>query len=258
MNIETITQDFRRKVGAQVRLEPQGLQRFRVFTPFRFDDGDHLSVVLKQEGGRWLLSDEGHTFMHLTYDLDEADLHSGTRQVVVANALSAFGIEDRDGELALTVPEDQYGDALFSFVQGVLKITDVLFLSRERVRSTFLDDFHEVLERRVPAAARQFAWHDPANDPEGKYVADCRLEGLRRPVFIYALPSDEKVTAATIALLQFERWRLPHHSIGIFEDQASIGRKVLAWFSDVCDKQFSSLAGNQDRVERYVEEAMEA
>ena len=258
MSIEAIEQEFCRKVGAQVRLQPEGLGRFRVFTPFLFDDGDHLSVVLKQEAGRWLLSDEGHTFMHLTYDLDEADLRGGGRQIIIANALSAFGIEDRDGELALAVPEDQFGDALFSFVQGVLKITDVSFLSRERVRSTFLEDFCEVLELKVPAASRQHGWHDPAKDPEGKYLADYRLEGQRQPVLVYALPNDERVSAATIALLQFERWGLRHHSIGIFEDQAKIGRKVLAWFSDVCDKQFSTLAGNQDRVERYIEEAMAA
>jgi len=63
-----------------MRLTQEGENRFRVFTPFMFEDGDHLAIVLKREQEHWMLSDEGHTYMHLTYDLDEKDLRTGTRQ----------------------------------------------------------------------------------------------------------------------------------------------------------------------------------
>ena len=141
MSIEAIEQDFHRKVSQKIRLSGEGIDRFRVLTPFLFDDGDHLAIVLKKEGARWMLSDEAHTYMHLTYDIEEKDLHRGTRQKIISNTLSTFGIEDQEGELVLEVPGERYGDALYSFVQGLLKITDVSFLSRERVRSTFMEDF---------------------------------------------------------------------------------------------------------------------
>lgn len=131
MSMETIARDFHEKVSAKVWLTAEGINRFRVFTPFLFEDGDHLSVVLKKEGTRWILSDEAHTYMHLTYDIDERDLHSGTRQKIVANALSTFRVEDRDGELTLAVPDERYGDALYSFVQALLKIASTANLSRE-------------------------------------------------------------------------------------------------------------------------------
>ena len=121
MATETIVQDFHDKVSRKVSLEAEGMGRFRVFTPFLFEDGDHLAIVLKKEGSQWLLTDEAHTYMHLTYDVDEKDLHSGTRQKIIANALSTFQIEDRNGELTLQVPDGRYGDALYSFVQGLLK-----------------------------------------------------------------------------------------------------------------------------------------
>ena len=132
MATETIVQDFHDKVSSKVRLEAEGMGRFRVFTPFLFEDGDHLAIVLKKEGSQWVLTDEAHTYMHLTYDVDERDLHTGTRQKIISNALSTFQIEDRDGELTLQVPDGRYGDALYSFVQGLLKISDVTYLSRER------------------------------------------------------------------------------------------------------------------------------
>ena len=77
-----------------------------------------------------MLSDEAHTYMHLTYDIDEKDLHSGTRQKIIANALSTFRVEDLDGELTLEVPDERYGDALYSFVQALLKIANTANLLR--------------------------------------------------------------------------------------------------------------------------------
>ena len=39
MSLELIERDFREKVGAKIRLMPEGIQRWRVLTPFQFEDG---------------------------------------------------------------------------------------------------------------------------------------------------------------------------------------------------------------------------
>lgn len=256
MSVDTIEQDFRKTVCEGLRLSAEGMERYRVFTPFLFEDGDHLAIVLKREQGRWVLSDEGHTYMHLTYDLDEKDLQRGTRQKIITTALSAFSVDDRHGELIIGIQDERYGDALFNFVQALLKITDITFLSRERVRSTFMEDFRAFMEEHVPADRRSFDWNDAKHDPEGKYIVDCRVNGMTRPLLVYALPGDDKVRDATIGLLQFERWGLSSRAVGIFEDQEEVNRKVLARFSDICEKQFSSLAANKDRITKYLAEAM--
>ena len=256
MSIDTIEQDFHAKVSAKVRLVSEGLNRYRVFTPFRFDDGDHLAIILKPDGDQWVLSDEAHTYMHLTYEMDERDLHRGARQTIISNALSIFGVQDRDGELVLGVPGERFGDALYSFVQALLKINDVTYLSREQVRSTFMDDFRSFLSQYVPEERRDFDWHDPLRDPQGIYAVDCRINGMPRPLLVHALPNDGRTSEATISLHQFEKWGMPFRSLAIFEDQESINRKVLARYSDVCDKQFSSLVSNRDRIARFLDEAI--
>ena len=256
MQFSTIEDDFRAKVSEKIALVSEGLNRYRVLTPFRFGDGDHLVVVLKRDGDRWILSDEAHTYMHLTYEMDERDLHRGTRQTVISNTLSVFEIEDREGELVLSLPDERYGDALYSFVQALLKVSDVSYLSREQVKSTFMDDFRASLTRWVPEERRVFEWRDADRDPQGIYEVDCRINGMARPLLVHALPNDGRTRDATISLLQFEKWGIPFRSLAIFEDQESINRKVLARFSDVCEKQYSNLHTNQDRIERYLNELM--
>ena len=256
MTIENIERDFRDKVCEKLKIASEGINRYRIFTPFLFEDGDHLSIILKRENGMWTLSDEGHTYMHLTYDLDEKDLQRGTRQKIINNALSVFSVQDREGELIISIIDDRYGDALYSFVQALLRITDITYLSRERVRSTFIEDFRAFMEETVPLNRREFDWHDSNHDPGGKYLIDCRINGMERPLFVQALSNDDKTRDATITLLQFEKWGIPFRSLAVFENQEDINRKVLARYSDVCEKQFSSLVVNRDRIKRFIEDSI--
>jgi len=253
MNLAELEREFKTKVCDEVTLVAEGLERYIVHQPFMFDDGDHFVVLLKRENGGWVFSDEGHTLMHIQYD--DMDLHQGTRAKLLNSALSAFSVESRDGELKVAVPDDRFGDALFSFLQALNKITDLDYLARERVRTTFMEDCKHVMETLIPENRRTFEYHDPVLDPDRNYMVDCRINGMPKPGFVFFIPNDLRCQNATIVCHQFERWGVAFRATGIFENQVEINRRAVAQFSDIAYKQIPSL-GSKDRITAYFKEVL--
>jgi hypothetical protein len=259
MNVGSIIEDFKKTVCEQIELAPQGEGRFLVKTPFRFEDGDHFIIALKREGDGWVLTDEENTIMHLSYWMDTDVLEEeGNRKEILDNSLSLFSVENRDGELVKPVTNGRFGDALFNFVQALSKVTDVSFLTRERVRSTFMEDLRAFVKSKVPPNRLEFDWRDERRDPTGKYTVDFRINHGKRPLFLYGLPSEDKMKDATISLLTFEKWGLKFQSLAVFEDQMSLPRKPLARFTDVIGKTLSSFEeDNKERLSDLLEEVLQ-
>ncbi len=251
MELSTIAESLKSAVCDAVTVTPTGRGRYVVHVPFTFPDGDHLVVLLKEQDGAFALSDEGHTYMHLSYEVP--DYERGNRRAIIDKVLNSYGVEDRDGELLLPVQDDRYGDALFSYVQALMRVQDVSFLTRERVRSTFLEDFRELLGERATehGYALDFDYAHPLHDPDHLYPIPARLDGSALPtgpVFLFPVSNDEQCSYATIALYRWEGWGERFRSIAVFRDQTQINRQVLARFSDVAGQQFSSLDTARQRL----------
>jgi hypothetical protein len=245
MDSQELLKDFRKKVCESVDLVQEGLDRFIVKTPFTFEDGDVLKVVVTQDGDGWYLSDEGHTFMHLSYD--EIDIEAKTRRRLLDQVLATYKVENRNGELRAVLREDQVGDSLFSFLQALTKISDLTYMTREHVRSLFFEEFRTYIGQVVPEEDIVFGYVDDLHDPKGDYPVDVMIRTDIRPLFIFAMRNDNNVRDATIKLLYFENQEVDFKGVGVFERQEDINRKVLAWFTNVCERQFSSLQGMKER-----------
>ena len=253
MSVKTIEKDFIDKVSAEIQLSVDGKDRFLVFTPFHFNDGDQLVIVLKKMADRWVLSDEAHTYMHLSYYMEEQRLHSGNCQKLILKALSMFQIEDFDGELIIDVSDGCYGEALYDFVQALLKIIDVTYLSRETVQSTFIDDFRAFLYQKVELTRMTFNWQHPTKDPNGIYKVDCRINGKIPPLFVFALNSDIKTQAAALTLHQFKAWGVDCQPVGVFEKENATTRDVFLRFNDICDTYFTDIIKNDEEIGQYLQ-----
>lgn len=255
MNAIEIEKNFQEKIRDEVHLLPEGLRRYIVDHPFTFDDGDHYVIILRNTiSGEWELSDEGHTIMHLSYEA--MDFNKGGYKEIIDNTVSAFGLTNHEGELTLLIPEMRFGDALFSFVQALIKISDVKYLERERIRSLFMEEFKGFLTEFVPESRRKFDYHHPQRDPSQIYPIDCRIEATHKPLFIFGITNDSKCQTATNIIYWWEKQSEPFNVMAIYENQEEVNNRIQARFSDVCGKQFSNLPTNRDRIISFLEESL--
>lgn len=115
-------ESFRQSACRDITLVPEGTDRYRVFSPFMFPDGDHVALVLKREDSGWVLSDEGHTMMHLSYRMEDQDPHSEKRKEIINDIYAEHGIEERKGEFICLVQDEQCGDDVVRMAEGLMKL----------------------------------------------------------------------------------------------------------------------------------------
>ncbi len=114
-----------------ISLVSEGTGRYRVFSPFMFPDGDHVVLILKREESGWVLSDEGHTMMHLSYRMKDQDPHSEKRKEIINSILAEHGIEERNGEFICPVQDEQCDDVVVRMAQGLMKLFSVEYFTEE-------------------------------------------------------------------------------------------------------------------------------
>lgn len=251
MNHELLVRELKESICKDIDVFPEGKSRFAVDTPFCFEDGDSFTIILKKIENQWYFTDEGHTLMHLSYEGADISLEKGNRKQYLYSILTTHYIENDNGELKCSVEDEHFGDALFTFIQGLAKITDLSFISRERITSLFREDLREYLKETFKEKCF-FDYKDPVRDPDGKYTVDCYVK-YEKPLFIFGLSSDSRCKDAIITCLTFKDWNASFNSIGIFEDSGKINNKVMARSIDAIEKQFSTLQSTKDGLPEYLE-----
>ena len=217
-------------------------------TPFTFPDGDQYPIYLTEtRTGGVVLSDQGHTLMHISYEHDVDAFLEGTRAALLEQVVREAGMRERAGVFSVEVAPEQLAEAVFQFGQALTKVYDLTFLSRAHVASTFYEDPKATLFSMIDAEDIE-ADYAPPDIPDGNsYRVDYRLWGRReRPVFLYGVPNRDKARLTTIMLLHFLLHKLSFESVIVFEDQQEIPRHDLARLTNVADTAVASLDAQDD------------
>lgn len=135
MKIEEVEHIIKSTISSEIKILPEGVDRYKIFSPFEFDDGDRIVIVLKKINNKYCFTDEGHTYMHLSYNNDISSFEKGNRAQIISSVLNSFNlIEDRGALIHYLGEANEWGNSLYNYIQALIKITDISFLSRERVK----------------------------------------------------------------------------------------------------------------------------
>jgi hypothetical protein len=248
---DEILEDFKKKVCDKITLKEKGKNRFMVVTPFKFEDGDTFKILLKKEDDNWYLTDEGHTLMHISYEGFEID--TDKRKELFSQAINRNFLEEDEGEIKSLIENKNFGNALYSFVQGLMKIIDLEYLSQEHVRTVFFEDLRKLLDKSIKRP-KKFEFFYEEIDKNGTYSIDCKIELPKRPIHIFGTNTDRRCREIAITTYFLEKHGVKSFSIVIHEDQEKISPKVRTQLTDAVGKQYTSLNSAKSELKKFVEE----
>ena len=251
LEVQRLEQVLRHRLAFAFSLEPLTGDRLALLTPFTFGDGDRFPIVIERNGSGWRLTDDGRSAAQLLR-VGPA-VSDDARSRLLDGVARQHDLKLSGWALTKSVEDPPTADDVLGFIHAVVQVAEANALSEAPAPSSFQDELYRFLRDRVRPSQLFFGWTDVANDPHGDFPIDAVLRpDDGDPLFCFGVADAEHAKDVVITLLTFEKWRVPFGSMVVFERQADMDRRSLALLTDLVDKQFASLRGNEERIVEYV------
>ena len=218
---------------------------FQLIIPITHEDGDMVDVYLQASPlgeGYLRICDFGLTLMRLSYTFDITTL---TRQKILDSILINNHVNIDDGNLYLDAPVSLLYENILQFVGCTQKVCNMRYWSREIVRSAFYDD----LEDYVTSEMKRFspvANHSPLTDYP--ISVDWSLIHNSRKFYVFGVRGNDKAKNVAIALLEFQKVKLPFISLVVHEDIEELGAKESLYLIKNADRQYPVLEDFREKA----------
>lgn len=114
---EAITNAMKAGICSSISFEIRGIDRFMIHTGFGFPDGDEIHIILKKRDEGWMLTDEGHTSMWVSYSVNLSE----NRMRMLERAVGSNGIEFENGVMRVGISDENAAECLMSMIQTILQ-----------------------------------------------------------------------------------------------------------------------------------------
>ncbi|HRW40771.1 MAG TPA: DUF1828 domain-containing protein, partial [Microthrixaceae bacterium] len=203
-------------------------------TPFTYDDGDNLPVVLEFHGGTWTLTDRGDAVARLGYD-DEFSFTPALEEV--ARRVIAAGGHSLQADLVIS---NDYPDLpsvydIADFVRTVAQVGALPALRERQSQLRFVEDAVKAVSDAVAPANQVLNWH-PEEEDGALFKTDAKLvteDG--EDVYLWLVGDSSKAERSMTSALEYRRWGLEGRSmLGVRLDSlgATTRRRAVRVFND--------------------------
>jgi len=115
-----------------------------VTTPYLDRHNDYIQFYIRQEGKDFLFSDDGF----ILNDLMDSGCYIDTpkRKQILKTTLMGFGVNIEGNALIIKSTKDMFSLKKHNYIQAMLAVNDLFYLSQSSVRSLFFEDVEQWLE----------------------------------------------------------------------------------------------------------------
>ena len=219
MNSDEILNNLKKAMGPGLEVETRTVNRFMIHTGYTYPDGDELHILLVDDGGKWKFTDEGHTMMWLSYEkLKMTD----SRKDALDRTLNTNGITMTEGELFILIDDDipEFLEvALKSLIQAEIQVADLLYLNREAVKDTFMDDLKSTFANS--SISNLCSYNQKVIQDNMEYYADVKIDG-KTPILVFGIHSPIQCSRATVAMLSLNKSGMNYMFMTVFDSNSQI------------------------------------
>lgn len=243
-DIDMMIESMKKSVCSRVSVEPRGVDRYLVHTGFTFQDGDELHIVLRKKDDKWILTDDAHTLMWLSYE--DFNL-SDTRKAMLDVTLSSNNVSFDDGRIYIDCTDRDVGQCLTSMIQAILQTADLLYLSRNNVRNTYTDDVKQLM-REALGNRCEFDKHISRGGED--YVVDVYIDAPT-PLYVFSVSNNDRCKDAIITILALSlEANIEFTSLTFVDQTANLGRDNLVKLTNRTDKLLYNIPS--DELQRFL------
>jgi hypothetical protein len=190
-----------------------------------YDDlkGDPLGFYAlgPDDDGFYRIVDDGMTVPFL--EAAGASLDTETRLFLFNDILSSCGAHYSDSERQIYlagVNRDGLANASIKFVALLLRVQDLLLITRERVESTFRDDVLEKLRERFEKETA-FREQEPVSEQMADVIPDVVIQANQKePVAVFIATSSQKISEAVyLHMAAMYQHQMPLRVVAILQNE---------------------------------------
>lgn len=246
MGVDEIISGMKKAMCSGFSTEPRGINAFMIHTGFTYPDGDELHIMLRQKDGTWILTDDGHTMMWLSYENVNM---TASRMALLTKTLGYNYISFDEGQMWVAVDSFNSGNALKSMIQALVQAADILYLNRQNVQSTFSEDVKELF-REVLGDRCEF--NKKIKSGKDELTVDIYVES-DVPLLIFTITSLERCKDASYSILSLtHEYNKDFTSVSVIDDKVDITKEDRKRISNRSDRVFFGLPGKDDELPRFL------
>jgi len=109
-----------------------------ITTPFLDRHNDYLQIYVRKDNGGYILTDDGYILEDLK--MSGCKIDTEKRQALLSTTLKGFGVQNERGILTIKTSEKSFPQKKHNFLQAMLAVNDLFYLSEPIVASLFYED----------------------------------------------------------------------------------------------------------------------